>query len=447
MLKYLKHVMTFIQRKCVPYFVPTARVGGLIAVCILAAASMQSGVAAVITDRKDFKVTHQFRLEPGGTVVPRVTAYYFDHAWVRDPNLRSDVNPAVQPPGFDPAGFDRSDSIGRVSNSSANGNNNGLVNRGSFAVPATGIAFPPGAVTTANVPPGPNSAQANSRFGVSPFGVGGAVSGAIQVDGFAQAVFDTVTRQPSPSEAYAFGFAQVTANGGTKLKNGNIQWRPDIRATIAGAAAAGNLRKENVRRAKDPIDFQVTDLVTGEILSGTLLDITLDMFGEGDFLWDSAAGLFKTNAENLLFSIVIDSPYTLQTGNLMMEILDGVVVTADDSGMFEGILPLIGTSGELTIPLGEITLDYNFGDFGGHELDVTIDFSGSGQALASIPEPDTLLLLIAGLTGWSLSRAVNRRRRNRRQTTGDRPRFSGISNPKKPWPCFLMFSHTFTQLT
>ncbi len=154
-----------------------------------------------INDRKTYEVGHNFVLKPGGNVVPTVTAKYFEHAWVLDPGLRSNVNPLPQFPGFDNGGFELVDNRGRVFNHSRNGANNGQVNIGSFLVPAAGIPVP-GLVRTAFVPPPTNTAEANSRFIVNPFGIGGPIAGKIQVDGFAEAWFETVLRVPTPSLAY-----------------------------------------------------------------------------------------------------------------------------------------------------------------------------------------------------------------------------------------------------
>jgi hypothetical protein len=358
----------------------------------------QEAYGIVIVDHKDYRVTHLFTLRPGGNVVPTVTASFFDHAWVLDPALRFAVNPAGQPAGFANGGFDLVDRRGQVTNFSRNGANNGPVNTGSFGVPAAGIPFPPGAVRTANVPPPINSAQANSRFGVNPFGAGGPITGAIQADGFAEARFDTVTKAPQPSEAYAFSYAQLSARGGQQLRNGQILWRPQISTPpVVGGAIAGPF---NQRRGRDPINFMILDLVTGELLEEVLLDISYDILGLGSLEWDSTTGSFSIDAENAEFHIDISSPFTLQQGVLDLDITNGLITVANDTGIFDGVLPAIGSSGTFSTTLGDITLDYDFGDFGGHDLDITASFSGGGDARASVvPEPSTLLLLSSGLAG------------------------------------------------
>jgi hypothetical protein len=352
--------------------------------------------ADVVVDRKDYRITHLFSLKPGGNVVPNVTAEFFAHAWVLDPGLRSSVNPAGQPAGFDNGGFENVDRMGRVTNHDrANANNKRAVNTGSFAVPAAGIPFPPGAVRTANVAPPINSAQANSRFGVNAFAAGTAITGAIQADGFAEARYDTVAKAPKPSEAYAFSYAKLSAQGGRQLANGKILWRPQISTPpVGGGAIAG---KYNQRRGRDPIDFTILDLVTGDLLEEVLLDISYDVLGLGTLEWDSTTGSFAIDAQNAEFHIDMSSPYTAQQGMLDLVIANGLVTVANDSGLFDGVLPSVGSLGTFMTTLGDITLDYDFGDFNGHDLDVTANFSGGGSARAAVPEPGLLLLLGPGL--------------------------------------------------
>lgn len=376
---------------------PQARIllAGITAALLLTAQTAANAV--VLVDHKDYRVTHFFTLRPGGNVVPTVTANFFEHAWVLDPGLRSAVNPAGQAAGFANGGYELIDRRGVVTNFSRNGNSNGAVTTGSFAIPAAGIPFPPGAVSTANVPPPINSAQANSRFGVNPFAAGGQITGALQADGFAEARFDTVLNAPQPSEAYAFSYAQISARGGNQLRNGQIVWRPQISTPpVVGGAIAGRF---NQRRGRDPIDFSILDLVTNDVLEAVLLDIDYDVLGSGSLDWDSTTGLFAIDAQNAAFHIDISSPYTLQQGVLDLEIVDGLIVTANDSGIFDGLLPLVGSSGTFSMALGDITLDYDFGDFNGHDLDVTASFSGGGSAHAGIPEPASIFLVLMGLIG------------------------------------------------
>ncbi|MGK7882477.1 MAG: hypothetical protein AB4060_20605 [Crocosphaera sp.] len=353
------------------------------------ATNITTAQAAVIVDHKDYRVTHFFSLNPGGNVIPRVTANFFDHAWVLDPGLRPSVNPPGQPPGFAAGGFELVNRRGQVNNFSRNGANNGQVNTGSFAVPAGGIPFPPGAVRTANVIPPINSAQANSRFGVNPFGAGVPVTGAIQADGFAEARFDTVARTPIPSEAYAFSFASIDVQGGRQFRNGRIRWGPQISTPpVAGGAIAGRF---NQRRIRDPIVFNIIDLETGEEIEEVLLDISFDIFGLGSFEWDSTTSTFMIDAENAEFHIDISSPFTTQQGILDLEIANGIITVSNDTGIFDGVLPSVGSPGQFSTTLGEITLDYDFGDFNDNELDITASFSGGGSAQVgiSVPEPSS----------------------------------------------------------
>jgi hypothetical protein len=383
-------------------------VAGVSVVAVLLYASLaHEARAAIVESKRTYNVSHGFRLAPGGNIVPTVTANFFEHAWVRDPILRSDVNPPAQPAGFDNGGFEQGDSFGRIWNYSRNGKNNGQVQKGNFAIPAAGIALP-GAVRTAFVPPAPpapNWAVANSRFVVNPFLAGGPITGGIKADGEAHAFFDTVKRAPNPSEAYAFSYAQITARGGRQLRNGQIQWRPQIStAPVFGSSFA---------RGYDPIDFTILDLVTGDSVESVLLDISYDIRGLGSLEWDSTTGYFSIDAKNAEFHIDITSPFTLQQGILDLEIVDGLITVANDTGIFDGVLPSVGTPGAFLTTLGDITLDYDFGEFGGHDLDIAANFGGGGSAhVVAIPEPSSFSIFTAGIAlvlGYRKRRCPRRR--------------------------------------
>jgi hypothetical protein len=64
----------------------------------------------------------------------------------------------------------------------------------------------------------------------------------------------------------------------------------------------------------------------------------------------------------------------------------------------------VGSSGNFNILLPYFTLDYDFGNFNGHDLDIVASFSGSGAALAGVPEPGTILVVSSGMLGMMLRR-------------------------------------------
>jgi hypothetical protein len=332
--------------------------------------------AAIADWYEDFKqklVSHNFNLAPGGNVVPQVTGYYYEHAYVRDPGFRENKNP----PG---GGW------------------------GMFNVPAAGfnnLNNPFQAKVWAPI----NSAEANSRFNIAPFGAGGVVTGSMQVDVWADAWISAAPDPPpvfpKPSMAYAYAKAKVSARGGRALRNGAIQWFPKI----STPPVAISITNYNLRKLWDPISFDVQDLQTGQVLSGTLLDIQGSLTGIGSMLWDAATGEFTVKTtDSFVFTIDIPGIYTAESGKLNLQINQGIVTTSEDSGIFDGILPAVGSPGNFTTTLGGITLNYNLGDFGGHELDVNLGFEGAGEATAQlVPLPHSLSLLIMGflrLAAW-----------------------------------------------
>jgi hypothetical protein len=160
--------------------------------------------------------------------------------------------------------------------------------------------------------------------------------------------------------------------------------------------------------AKDPIDFQVTDLLTGSVTSGTLFSVSSDL-QSGSWSW--AGGTFALSALTFDFSIRINSPFTVQQGTADLQVRNGVVTVADGTGMFAGVFPGVGSAGSFSVPLvSSFALDYNLGNFNGDPLKVQFTLGNSGSTCI-VPEPDTALLagfISVLLLVWS---PLTRRRR------------------------------------
>jgi hypothetical protein len=358
---------------------------------------------AVLVDHKEYSVTHFFEFTPAQSVVPTVNVKHFQHAWVRDPALRYQVNPAGQPVGFHNDGLDFQAATGNVVNVPRGGGVPLSVNQGSVPIGSSGINFPPGSIYSVFVPSPTNDAYAGSRFGLDNFSAGTPLRGEMQSEGYITAKRDTVTGLPNPSEAYAFSSSTLEVAGGKELRSGQILWAPQIiTPAVAGGLPAGVW--QNWRYGRDPINFSILDTVTGDLLEETLLDITFDIRGDGSFDWESLSGLFQMDVEEGYFSIDISSPYTTQQGTVQLAIQGGVVTTSVDTGMFDGLFPAVGSSGNFNILLPYFTLDYDFGNFNGHDLDIVAKFSGSGAALAGVPEPGTILVVSSGMLGMMLRR-------------------------------------------
>lgn len=233
-----------------------------------------------------------------------------------------------------------------------------------------------------------SSAFAYSNATLNAFGVGGPVTGSVRVMGIADSGVN--------AWAIASSYSRIDVRGGNLSRRGQIVWRPILSSAVFGRARAG---------IRDPIDFEVFDLVTQTTLSGSLLDIDLNLNDTGNLSWGS--GGLVIDALNLDFKIDLNSPYLAQNGLLDFVISNGVVTRSNSSGMFAGLLPSLGSTGTFNIPLSEFTLDYDLGDFSGHDLDIDFGFSGGGEASA-VPEPGTIAAGIA-LLGLCLQQAIVRR--------------------------------------
>jgi hypothetical protein len=189
------------------------------------------------------------------------------------------------------------------------------------------------------------------------------------------------------------------------MGRGQIQWKPVFSSIAAGGPGL----------FVDPIFFEVVDLASGAVLSsGDLLSIVGDVSGPGSQIsWDDT-GLVSVNAANAHFSIDIPGTFTTQQGALALQITGGLVTQASDSGLFDGLLPAIGSPGNfsfLAAGPGGLLLDYDTGFFAAADdgaVGINLNFANSGEAndAAAVAEPSSLaglgagLLALAGLTWW-----------------------------------------------
>jgi hypothetical protein len=251
---------------------------------------------------------------------------------------------------------------------------------GTVPVNAPGVFGPKTVNATANGA----SSQANASLNVTNF-VPNDVTGTVRSCGFAS----VDTNVPS-AEAFASSTSTFRVRGGRLMKSGRIRWGPTMTATSHGQATAG---------VHDPISFDVIDLVSDAELSGTLLDILGELNGESTFAWSN--GVFSVDASDFSFSIVMNSPYTLQNGTVDLRIAGGTVVTSSATGIFAGLFPAVGSPGTFTMPLPDLTLDYNLGDFGGDDLNTAFDFGNGGSAEVGVPESAAGVLAGVGLLLFS----------------------------------------------
>lgn len=107
--------------------------------------------------------------------------------------------------------------------------------------------------------------------------------------------------------------------------------------------------------------------------------------------------------EDGTFSINLDNEFIPESerGSLFLRVKDGIIIQSEDTGIFDEVLPDVGSSGEFsTEPIGPITFNYDLGDFGKNvEIKITAD-----GGVISVPESSsTLGLLFLGAVGISVT--------------------------------------------
>ena len=145
---------------------------------------------------------------------------------------------------------------------------------------------------------------------------------------------------PRTAPQYYSSSAAVLLEGGTSAAHGSEGWTEDM-----GMEGDGGGVSEG-ETAQDPIDFQVTNLVTGAITTGTLFSVSSDL-QRGSWSWSN--NTFVLNASDFDFSIRIDSPFTVQQGTADLQVRNGVITTSDGTGMFAGIFPGVGSPGNFSV--------------------------------------------------------------------------------------------------
>lgn len=328
------------------------------------------GASAQSFQQNNYAVTHTFDLQPAGDVV-QVWFSEFRHAWVQSvQGSGSDVLPPQSHPEFDPFGTDAFGSPTCF--------NSGLAGS---AVPCdwqSTQVLPAGANGSActTVAVGPSFATACNSLVVDPFtatppfhikgefGSSGGVQAGVQGLG---AAF-----------AYAFSSCGVSVRGGTQLASGVIQWNTSFYSDAVGGGAAASA-------LSDPVHFIATNLNTGVAVDAVLLDIDLTFDDTGIVDWNPG-GLTIDTPE---LTLVVDIPPTHiapgQAGRLELRVESGSVTVANDSGIFAGVLPPVGTAVAFTVPVpSTFTLDYDLGLNPADPWDVEAVLSGGGDSNAGL---------------------------------------------------------------
>ncbi len=318
-----------------------------------------------------YRVEHNFRLKPGGNQVPVIRGKYYCHAWTTEtrpdcPDYAVNPNEAAQPLGWGPFGTDVQHGRQGPVRNSGNGGGRVEAQTGQVPIPATGFD----GIEWATASDCDAYADANSEWHVNAAGAGGDVTGTIVAWGEA-----TAAGAPHrTSTAYAFSMTSIEAQGST-LKKGKLRWHSVVRDTVRG----------NARSQKDPVDYHVTDLVTGERHQGTLLAISMDMLPTsigGGITWDSNRVVIS--ATDLNFNIELPGRFTSLTGRLDLQIRGGVVASSFATGIYAGSVPPVGAAVPLEFDVvNDIEFDYDLSSLtpAGNDVDVTLEMYGSGEAI------------------------------------------------------------------
>ena len=117
--------------------------------------------------------------------------------------------------------------------------------------------------------------------------------------------------------------------------------------------------------------------------------------------------MFTLDASYFDFSISMDSPFTVQQGTAELQVRNGKVTTSSGTGMFAGIFPGVGTSGDFSVPFdSNFLIDYNLGTFNNDPVGVQFTLDNGGSVCIT-PEP-SLLFPLTVLVGF-LAHARHRR--------------------------------------
>ncbi len=217
--------------------------------------------------------------------------------------------------------------------------------------------------------------------------------------GFHQVTGNATTIPPTGTSSRAESGSAFAWNLGTSNRRGGMTWRPTWHVDAIKGGASGGF---------DPINFHIFDFDNGLIQDATLWNTGIDLEGAGTSTW--VGGDLHIDGADGSFFLTMDSPYlTSGIGSMSVTFAGGKIVTSDDSGIFDGLLPAVGASSNgFDIPIGDsngdIDMEFDFGPDNTNGFDMGVSFDTGGFAEAT-PEPATLVALGLGAI------AVTRRRK------------------------------------
>lgn len=322
-------------------------------------------------------------------------ARWFDHAWVKGANeaLKDDMDPVPEDSGGVPGGTDR---VGKEAGLPIRDRDSGAkIKPGSAPVgerggTQTGIAR----VEVPNPPDGLSVAHAESTiffFPWVPNGQGGNISGTLTTK-------EQMSALPGRERHTLYSFAWAGAQVSWTVEDPDEEGKGKVEETKSAQANShdGVLHYGVwVGKAND----------RGRSEEAFLLEYASAEWDFGSVDWSN--GMFSISAANWTFEYDVPGEYTAEQGRLSIEVVDGIVARSQDSGMYDGLLPGVGTPAyNLDLNLPDHTLNFDLSRVlaAGDMMAIHIETSIGGTDV--VPEPATLLGI-----GIGLSALVRRRRR------------------------------------
>ncbi len=241
-----------------------------------------------------------------------------------------------------------------------------------------GLFQPPGKIVT--VPPA--TADAWARVNVLTL-IPGKVVARYGVRGRAVAdhngCFQPQVPAPPPfgtSYAKAWSKANVGVRGGKKDAKGNIKFGGNYRfgVPVFGTTEA--------RAGTDPIRARLIDHTTGVTQDFMLMSFVATA-AAGEVAWESET--LSNSGADCFIDIYVPGTRTVQSGRLLFRVAGGVVTTRELTGMFSQVpLPPLFGGGMFSVPLPDISLDYDLGGDETHDLSAEFTYESGAETDAAV---------------------------------------------------------------
>jgi hypothetical protein len=129
--------------------------------------------------------------------------------------------------------------------------------------------------------------------------------------------------------------------------------------------------------ARDPIVARLIDNTTGDIQEWTLFSFLVTS-ADGEVAWINDT--FSSSSTNMTLHLKVGAAITLEQGELRMKVEDGIVTEMVQLGLFSVMpLPAVGSPGAFSVPLGELSIDFDMGGDETHDLTPEIDMDNAGE--------------------------------------------------------------------